>query len=230
MRYTCTFKWALIKVLMTQWYLVNGNSAPVSSSNSSSLDSTGTSKKCHVRLSLHLFFFFQVHKRLYLPSWGLLSRQWLFLGSCALFLPHEAEQKSAHKRFGQKLAGISSLCHWGTNGRCVVGWAVTNPPLICFPPQASEHLRALHMRNMVMKYCMRIQPEWKNQVSEGDNWDSTVVQFAIFNADLTRLPSRWHRRLLPVRSSRIRKKATLRALAGCFWTPGSVRVSALSSQ
>lgn len=30
--------------------------------------------------------------------------------------------------------------------------------------QASEHLRNLHMRNMVIKYCTRVQPEWKKQV------------------------------------------------------------------
>ena len=30
--------------------------------------------------------------------------------------------------------------------------------------QASEHLRILNMRNMVMKYCRRVQPEWKKQV------------------------------------------------------------------
>lgn len=30
--------------------------------------------------------------------------------------------------------------------------------------QASEYLRVLHMRNMVVKYCMRVQPEWKKQV------------------------------------------------------------------
>lgn len=30
--------------------------------------------------------------------------------------------------------------------------------------QASDHLRKLHMRNMVAKYCHRVQPEWKKQV------------------------------------------------------------------
>ncbi|KAM3601771.1 uncharacterized protein V6R79_018656 [Siganus canaliculatus] len=30
--------------------------------------------------------------------------------------------------------------------------------------EASEHLRRLHMRNMVMKYCRRVQPEWKKQM------------------------------------------------------------------
>lgn len=30
--------------------------------------------------------------------------------------------------------------------------------------QASEHLQNLHMRNMVIKYCRRVQPEWKKQV------------------------------------------------------------------
>uniref|UniRef100_A0A4W6FN10 Myosin Ic, paralog a n=1 Tax=Lates calcarifer TaxID=8187 RepID=A0A4W6FN10_LATCA len=32
------------------------------------------------------------------------------------------------------------------------------------PPLASEHLRTLHMRNMVVKYCRRVQPEWKKQM------------------------------------------------------------------
>ncbi|XP_049597876.1 unconventional myosin-Ic isoform X2 [Syngnathus scovelli] len=38
-----------------------------------------------------------------------------------------------------------------------------SPPSVA---EASEHLRALHMRNMVRKYCMRIQPEWKNQMTQ----------------------------------------------------------------
>ncbi|CAG02935.1 unnamed protein product [Tetraodon nigroviridis] len=32
--------------------------------------------------------------------------------------------------------------------------------------QASEHLRNLHMRNMVIKYCTRVQPEWKKQMKQ----------------------------------------------------------------
>uniref|UniRef100_A0A4W6FLA3 Myosin Ic, paralog a n=1 Tax=Lates calcarifer TaxID=8187 RepID=A0A4W6FLA3_LATCA len=37
----------------------------------------------------------------------------------------------------------------------------TPPPLVV---EASEHLRTLHMRNMVVKYCRRVQPEWKKQM------------------------------------------------------------------
>ncbi|GLD73786.1 unconventional myosin-Ic-like isoform X1, partial [Lates japonicus] len=37
----------------------------------------------------------------------------------------------------------------------------TPPPLVV---EASEHLRMLHMRNMVVKYCRRVQPEWKKQM------------------------------------------------------------------
>uniref|UniRef100_A0A665X0M6 Unconventional myosin-Ic-like n=1 Tax=Echeneis naucrates TaxID=173247 RepID=A0A665X0M6_ECHNA len=37
----------------------------------------------------------------------------------------------------------------------------TPPPLVT---EASEYLRMLHMRNMVMKYCRRVQPEWKKQM------------------------------------------------------------------
>ncbi|KAM9384865.1 unconventional myosin-Ic-like [Pholidichthys leucotaenia] len=32
--------------------------------------------------------------------------------------------------------------------------------------EASEHLQRLHMRNMVMKYCRRVQPEWKKQMMQ----------------------------------------------------------------
>ncbi|XP_057676304.1 unconventional myosin-Ic-like [Corythoichthys intestinalis] len=40
---------------------------------------------------------------------------------------------------------------------------LASPPSVS---EASEHLRKLHMRNMVMKYCIRIQPEWKNQLTQ----------------------------------------------------------------
>ncbi|XP_034034580.1 unconventional myosin-Ic [Thalassophryne amazonica] len=40
---------------------------------------------------------------------------------------------------------------------------LTPPPSLT---EASEHLRRLHMRNMVMKYCQRIQPEWKKQMMQ----------------------------------------------------------------
>uniref|UniRef100_A0A3B4UIG6 Myosin Ic, paralog a n=1 Tax=Seriola dumerili TaxID=41447 RepID=A0A3B4UIG6_SERDU len=39
-------------------------------------------------------------------------------------------------------------------------WPIPPPSLV----EASEHLRMLHMRNMVMKYCRRVQPEWKKQM------------------------------------------------------------------
>ncbi|XP_040006602.1 unconventional myosin-Ic isoform X1 [Xiphias gladius] len=39
----------------------------------------------------------------------------------------------------------------------------TPPPSVF---EASEHLRMLHMRNMVMKYCRRVQPEWKKQMMQ----------------------------------------------------------------
>ncbi|XP_038152569.1 unconventional myosin-Ic isoform X2 [Cyprinodon tularosa] len=32
--------------------------------------------------------------------------------------------------------------------------------------EASEHLRRLHMQNMVVKYCRRVQPEWKKQMMQ----------------------------------------------------------------
>uniref|UniRef100_UPI003AABA897 unconventional myosin-Ic n=1 Tax=Centroberyx gerrardi TaxID=166262 RepID=UPI003AABA897 len=39
----------------------------------------------------------------------------------------------------------------------------TPPPSLT---EASEHLRRLHMQNMVMKYCRRIQPEWRKQMEQ----------------------------------------------------------------
>ncbi|CAJ1064185.1 unconventional myosin-Ic [Xyrichtys novacula] len=42
----------------------------------------------------------------------------------------------------------------------------TPPPLLTEACTASEHLRMLHMRNMVMKYCRRVQPEWKKQMTQ----------------------------------------------------------------
>ncbi|KAF3705915.1 Unconventional myosin-Ic Myosin I beta [Channa argus] len=41
-------------------------------------------------------------------------------------------------------------------------WPTPPPSLV----EASEHLRRLHMRNMVMKYCKRVQPEWKKQMMQ----------------------------------------------------------------
>ncbi|KAM6907094.1 unconventional myosin-Ic isoform 2-T2 [Xenentodon cancila] len=39
----------------------------------------------------------------------------------------------------------------------------TPPPSVV---EASEHLQRLHMRNMVIKYCSRVQPEWKKQMMQ----------------------------------------------------------------
>ncbi|TMS14289.1 Unconventional myosin-Ic [Larimichthys crocea] len=41
-------------------------------------------------------------------------------------------------------------------------WPTPPPSLV----EASEHLRRLNMRNMVMKYCRRVQPEWKKQMMQ----------------------------------------------------------------
>ncbi|XP_074528378.1 unconventional myosin-Ic-like [Halichoeres trimaculatus] len=39
----------------------------------------------------------------------------------------------------------------------------TSSPLLA---ETSEHLRRLHMKNMVIKYCTRVQPEWKKQMMQ----------------------------------------------------------------
>ncbi|XP_040907236.1 unconventional myosin-Ic-like isoform X1 [Toxotes jaculatrix] len=46
--------------------------------------------------------------------------------------------------------------------KCVLdkSWPTPPPSLV----EASEHLRVLHVRNMVLKYCRRVQPEWKKQM------------------------------------------------------------------
>uniref|UniRef100_A0A3Q3XF58 Myosin Ic, paralog b n=1 Tax=Mola mola TaxID=94237 RepID=A0A3Q3XF58_MOLML len=41
-------------------------------------------------------------------------------------------------------------------------WPTPPPSLF----EASEHLRKLHMRNMYMKYCRRVQPEWRKQMKQ----------------------------------------------------------------
>uniref|UniRef100_A0A8C3AFE3 Myosin Ic, paralog a n=1 Tax=Cyclopterus lumpus TaxID=8103 RepID=A0A8C3AFE3_CYCLU len=41
-------------------------------------------------------------------------------------------------------------------------WPTPPPSLV----ETSDHLRRLHMRNMVMKYCRRVQPEWKKQMMQ----------------------------------------------------------------
>lgn len=90
------------------------------------------------------------------------------------------------------------------------------------PPdlQASEHLRRLHMKNMVATYCKRVQPEWKKQVC---GWkEEANISSASFLYDLFFCFSRCSWRSQPVRFSRIRKTATRRVLGGCSWTPGWV--------
>lgn len=41
-------------------------------------------------------------------------------------------------------------------------WPTPPPSLV----EASEHMQRLHMRNMVTKYCWRVQPEWKKQMMQ----------------------------------------------------------------
>ncbi|XP_028276646.1 unconventional myosin-Ic isoform X2 [Parambassis ranga] len=41
-------------------------------------------------------------------------------------------------------------------------WPTPPPSLV----EASEHLQRMHMRNMVNKYCRRVQPEWKKQMMQ----------------------------------------------------------------
>ncbi|KAF7205941.1 unconventional myosin-Ic isoform X1 [Nothobranchius furzeri] len=41
-------------------------------------------------------------------------------------------------------------------------WLTPPPSLV----EASEHLQTLHMRNMVINYCRRVQPEWKKQMMQ----------------------------------------------------------------
>uniref|UniRef100_A0A3P9HD29 Myosin Ic, paralog a n=1 Tax=Oryzias latipes TaxID=8090 RepID=A0A3P9HD29_ORYLA len=41
-------------------------------------------------------------------------------------------------------------------------WPKSPPSLV----EASDYLQRLHMRNMVVKYCRRIQPEWKKQMMQ----------------------------------------------------------------
>lgn len=63
--------------------------------------------------------------------------------------------------------------------------------------QASEHLRNLHMRNMVIKYCTRVQPEWKKQVcwawTENTPQSTlfSVITHAFFTADEAKGNSQW---------------------------------------
>uniref|UniRef100_A0A3Q3D7D0 Myosin Ic, paralog a n=1 Tax=Hippocampus comes TaxID=109280 RepID=A0A3Q3D7D0_HIPCM len=68
---------------------------------------------------------------------------------------------------------------------------------------ASEYLRALHMRNMVMKYCMRIQPEWKNQMTQ------KVVASEIFKDQKDSYPQSVGRLFL---DTRIREQINLKVL------------------
>uniref|UniRef100_A0A8D3CSZ7 Unconventional myosin-Ic-like n=1 Tax=Scophthalmus maximus TaxID=52904 RepID=A0A8D3CSZ7_SCOMX len=49
-------------------------------------------------------------------------------------------------------------------------WPTPPPSLV----EASEHLRMLNMRNMVMVFCRRVQPEWKNFKKKKDDYPSHI--------------------------------------------------------
>lgn len=63
---------------------------------------------------------FQVHKRLHLPSRGILPRKWLFPRSRAVLLPQEATSKPAQECFGQKLADATALPGWGATQSVII--------------------------------------------------------------------------------------------------------------
>uniref|UniRef100_A0A3Q3EAT3 Myosin Ic, paralog a n=1 Tax=Labrus bergylta TaxID=56723 RepID=A0A3Q3EAT3_9LABR len=69
----------------------------------------------------------------------------------------------------------------------------TPPPLLT---EASEHLQRLHMRNMVMKYCRRVQPEWKKQMMQ------KVVASEIFKDQKDSYPASVGRLFLDTRLER----------------------------
>ncbi|XP_054610330.1 unconventional myosin-Ic-like [Dunckerocampus dactyliophorus] len=71
-------------------------------------------------------------------------------------------------------------------------WLASPPSLT----EASEHLRKLNMRNMVMKYCNRIQPEWKNQMTQ------KVVASEIFKDQKDNYPQSVGRLFLDTRIER----------------------------
>ncbi|XP_043996226.1 unconventional myosin-Ic-like isoform X1 [Gambusia affinis] len=48
--------------------------------------------------------------------------------------------------------------------RSVLDKSWPTPPALLV--EASEHLQGLHMQNMVIKYCRRVQPEWKKQMMQ----------------------------------------------------------------
>lgn len=59
--------------------------------------------------------FLQVYQRLHLPTQRTLSRERVFPGLCALFLPHESAQEPSQERPRQKLARTSGCSDWGGN-------------------------------------------------------------------------------------------------------------------
>lgn len=63
---------------------------------------------------------FQVHKRLHLPSRGILPRKRLFPRSRAVLLPQEATSKPAQECFGQKLADAAALPGWGATQSVII--------------------------------------------------------------------------------------------------------------
>ncbi|XP_061659546.1 unconventional myosin-Ic-like isoform X2 [Syngnathoides biaculeatus] len=64
--------------------------------------------------------------------------------------------------------------------------------------EASEHLRTLHVRNMVVKYCTGIRPEWKNQMTQ------KVVASQIFKEQKDSYPQSVGRLFLDTRIERER--------------------------
>ncbi|KAM8835472.1 unconventional myosin-Ic-like isoform 1-T2 [Synchiropus picturatus] len=69
----------------------------------------------------------------------------------------------------------------------------TPPPLLS---EASEHLRKLHLRNMVAKYCRRVQPEWKKQMTQ------KVVASELFRGQKSNYPQSVGRLFLDTRIER----------------------------
>lgn len=82
---------------------------------------------------------FQVHKRLHLPSRGILPRKWLFPGSRTVLLPEEATSKPAQECFGQKLADAAALPGWGATKRYYCGFNVISAKLLKTLPWLCRH-------------------------------------------------------------------------------------------
>uniref|UniRef100_A0A8D3CAP1 Unconventional myosin-Ic-like n=1 Tax=Scophthalmus maximus TaxID=52904 RepID=A0A8D3CAP1_SCOMX len=77
-------------------------------------------------------------------------------------------------------------------------WPTPPPSLV----EASEHLRMLNMRNMVMVFCRRVQPEWKKQMVQ------KVVASEIFKDQKDSYPQSVGRLFLDSRLGHINLKVT----------------------